>query len=214
MRIHESQEVAGAKPAESVLRFSSRINLICNGFVVQSVEHLALILKDSTQGKLNHNDRNRRQQMNSIKRIVGVLAITLMTTSVAEAKFHVNHGKASGGKKAPPNTMCKWGPAVMDAPSGWQELLCGSDPKPYALGNKDLSDISITRPVAYLDKADGSSSVVSIQTSTKGFEITIPMDRLPNGIKEDEWFVIDPNVVKFVKMQDKQGTLTTVVDSE
>lgn len=147
--------------------------------------------------------------MNSIKSIVVIGAILLASTA-AEAKIHVNHGKATTGKKAPANTLCVWGPSQTDAPADWQELRCGSDPKPYAISDKGMQDITIVRPVAYIDSFDGSNGVVSIQTPSKEFVLSIPKDRLPNGIREEQWFTIDGNIVKAAKNIDKNGGLVSV----
>jgi hypothetical protein len=146
---------------------------------------------------------------NSIKSIV--VGLILLTATAANAKIHVNHNKgSSGGKKAPANTLCVWGPSQTDSPADWQELRCGSDPKPYAISDKGMQDITIVRTVAYIDSFDGSNGVVSIQTSTKEFFLSIPKDRLPNGIKEEQWFVIDANVAKMAKALDKAGALISV----
>lgn len=149
--------------------------------------------------------------MNNWKRIIVLVLSFFLVTSVAEARPHFKRGgSVSKGKKAPPNTLCQWGPSQTASPGDWQELRCGSDPKPYAMGNHDLSEVSVNRTVGYVEKLDGKNSIVSIQMARKEFFLTVDSSRLPKGVKEDQWITVDPNVVKMAQSLDNVGELPMV----
>lgn len=149
--------------------------------------------------------------MNNWKRIVVIVVASFLCTSIAEARPHFKRGGAvSKGKKAPPNTLCAWGPSQTASPGDWQELRCGSDPKPYAMGNSDLSEVSVNRTIGYIEKLDGKNSIISIQMARKEFYLTVDQSRLPKGAREDQWLTVDPNVVKMAQTLDNSGALPMV----
>lgn len=149
--------------------------------------------------------------MNDWKRIVVVIMSLLLCTSIAEARPHFKRGgTVTKGKKAPPNTLCQWGPSQTASPGEWQELRCGSDPKPYAMGNKDLSEVSVNRTVGYIEKIEGNTTTLSIQMARKEFFLLVPTNRFPKGIKTEQWLTVDPNVVKMATALDNVGELPMI----